>query len=78
MLNFHQRKARRTARYMREVYGWKLRPCSACSGSGYYDHNGSPPCGACEGTGKERYMGPKAFTVAVSLYRRERGKPVVD
>ena len=26
--------------------------CTACNGSGYYDHNGSPPCGACNGTGK--------------------------
>jgi hypothetical protein len=25
--------------------------CSACSGSGHYDTNGSPPCGACSGTG---------------------------
>lgn len=26
-------------------------PCIACSGSGYYDDNGSPPCAACNGTG---------------------------
>jgi hypothetical protein len=25
--------------------------CTACSGSGYYDHNGSPRCGACNGNG---------------------------
>jgi DnaJ-class molecular chaperone len=25
--------------------------CSACSGSGYYDADGSPPCGSCGGTG---------------------------
>ena len=25
--------------------------CSACSGSGVYDHDGSPPCGACGGSG---------------------------
>ena len=25
--------------------------CTACSGSGYYDVDGSPPCGACNGTG---------------------------
>lgn len=29
--------------------------CTACNGSGYYDHNGSPRCGACNGTGKEIY-----------------------
>lgn len=26
--------------------------CSACSGSGYYDSDGSPACDACNGTGK--------------------------
>lgn len=52
---FHERKAERTAYYMRFVYRWKQRKCSACNGSGYYDHNGSPQCGACDGTGKERY-----------------------
>lgn len=25
--------------------------CSACNGSGYYDHNGSPKCGCCNGKG---------------------------
>ncbi len=25
--------------------------CSACNGSGYYDHNGSPRCGCCDGEG---------------------------
>lgn len=25
--------------------------CTACSGSGRYDHNGSPKCGCCNGTG---------------------------
>lgn len=28
------------------------RVCSACNGSGVYDHFGSPPCGSCDGTGK--------------------------
>lgn len=40
---------------MKYVYGWKLRTCVACNGSGYYDHNDSPRCGGCDGTGKERY-----------------------
>jgi DnaJ-class molecular chaperone len=31
----------------------KQKVCTACNGSGYYDHNGSPPCGVCSGTGKE-------------------------
>lgn len=27
--------------------------CKACSGSGYYDDNGSPKCSECNGTGLE-------------------------
>lgn len=27
--------------------------CSACNGSGRYDHNGSPKCSSCNGTGKD-------------------------
>ncbi|WP_414163882.1 hypothetical protein ACMGGS_18760 [Superficieibacter sp. BNK-5] len=54
-MTFHERKAARTAHYMRFTFRWKQRACSACMGTGRYDHNGSPPCGACEGTGKERY-----------------------
>lgn len=56
MSDFLTRKAERTEHFKKYVAGWKLRPCSACNGSGRYDHNGSPPCGACEGTGKERYQ----------------------
>lgn len=58
-MTFHERKADRTEHFWRWVYGWKLRTCSACSGSGHYDHNGSPACGACDGTGRETYRGPK-------------------
>jgi hypothetical protein len=59
-MTFRKRKQQRTEHYYRYLFGWRLRPCSACSGSGYYDNDGSPPCGACDGTGKERYQGPKA------------------
>lgn len=55
MNTFKERKQYRTDYYFKYVYGWKLRPCYACNGSGHYDHNGSPKCGACDGTGKERY-----------------------
>ncbi len=52
-------KEARKEHYLKYVYGWKLRPCTACNGSGYYDscdRKGNPiPCGSCEGTGKERY-----------------------
>ncbi|EKN6179356.1 hypothetical protein DVQ53_00195 [Yersinia enterocolitica] len=56
MFTFHERKKERTDYYQRFVHGWKLRACSACNGSGHYDHNGSPRCGACDGTGKERFQ----------------------
>ena len=52
---YRERKAARKEYYENYVHGWKTRPCSACAGTGHYDHNGSPKCGSCEGTGKERY-----------------------
>lgn len=55
MASFHERKAARSDYYHRFVYLWKLRSCSACSGSGHYDAEGSPACAACEGTGNERF-----------------------
>ena len=57
---YWEEKAHRAAHYRSLIFGWRLRACSACSGSGYYDHDGSPPCGACDGSGKESYPGPKA------------------
>ncbi len=32
----------------------KPKVCTACNGSGHYDHDGAPKCGACNGTGLER------------------------
>jgi hypothetical protein len=58
---FRERKAQRSEYYRRFVYGWVLCSCTACNGSGRYDHNGSPPCSACDGTGKERVRGIKAM-----------------
>ena len=55
MSDFHERKRWRKEYYMRFVYRWKERPCTACNGSGYYDNDGSSPCEGCDGTGKERY-----------------------
>ena len=60
MSSYRERKAQRRDYYLRFVYGWKIRPCTACSGSGHYDGEGAPPCGGCEGTGTERYQGPKS------------------
>jgi DnaJ-class molecular chaperone len=58
-MSFHERKDARREHYLKWVFGWKLRDCGACSGSGRYDHNGSPKCGACGGTGRERYKPEK-------------------
>lgn len=57
---FHENKKDRTNNYFQYEHGWKLRDCTACNGSGYYDHDNSPKCSSCNGTGKERYKGPKA------------------
>jgi DnaJ-class molecular chaperone len=54
MSDFHARKEERRRHYEQHVKGWKLRTCTACSGSGYYDNDGSPKCWSCSGTGKER------------------------
>lgn len=54
-MNFRERKQARTEDYFKYVYKWKLRPCTACNGSGRYDSGGSPRCQGCDGTGKERY-----------------------
>ena len=54
-MNFQERKKQRKENFEKNVKGWKLRPCTACHGSGYYDHNGSPKSCACNGTGKEKY-----------------------
>ena len=51
---YQRRKEGRREHYRRFVEGWKLVKCTACNGSGYYDHNGSPLCGGCDGTGKDR------------------------
>lgn len=51
---FQERKAERKEHFEKYVKGWKLVPCTACNGSGRYDHNGSPKCSSCNGTGKER------------------------
>lgn len=59
--DYHREKARRKAYYLNYVYGWRLRTCIACNGSGSYDHKDSPKCSCCEGTGKERYQGHKAL-----------------
>ena len=51
--SYQQRKDQRRLEFEAQQ-GKKLVRCTSCSGSGYYDHNGSPKCGACNGTGKHR------------------------
>jgi hypothetical protein len=53
-MTFAERKAIRTDFFTRFVKGWKTVVCSACAGSGRYDHNGSPKCSACNGTGQTK------------------------
>ena len=53
MMTYHERKAERTAQFYRNA-GLRLIECTACAGSGRYDHNGSPNCGCCNGTGRMR------------------------
>lgn len=54
-MNFNERKKKREKFFYENIYKFKLRKCSACNGSGFYDSYKSPPCSACNGTGKERY-----------------------
>ena len=56
IMTFQERKQERKQYYEKYVYGWKERPCGACSGSGYYCGRA---CGACDGTGKEKYNSRK-------------------
>lgn len=51
-MGFIEDKKVRTEYYNNYIKGWKMISCSACSGSGYYDNNGSPKCGGCDGQGK--------------------------
>lgn len=55
-------------------YLMKQRPCRACSGSGHYDHNGSPPCGACDGTGLEPHRSPEDEVRARRMTTPTKGK----
>ncbi len=57
-MDFKERKKHRKEYFEKYVKGWRMRNCTACNGSGYYDNsvNGvTPKCSSCEGTGKERY-----------------------
>lgn len=51
---YEYRKLLRVEEFQKYRYKNKLVTCTACSGSGFYDNNGSPKCGSCAGTGKMR------------------------
>lgn len=70
---FQERKEWRKEYFYRYVYGWKERECLACSGSGYYDHNGAPPCSSCEGTGKELYQTKEGYAKMIEMGYEPKG-----
>tara|TARA_Y100001960_G_scaffold332700_1_gene434307 strand:+ start:27681 stop:28175 length:495 start_codon:yes stop_codon:yes gene_type:complete len=47
------KKFERIIDYYTYEFGYQKEECSACAGSGYYDHNGNPDCSACDGTGSD-------------------------
>lgn len=49
-----ERKKARREHFEKHVSGNRLVVCTACSGSGHYNHHGSPKCGVCDGRGKHR------------------------
>ena len=53
-----------------QLHGLKLVTCTACSGSGHYDHDRSPKCWSCDGIGKmreERRSSPTKKLVAKGI-----------
>ncbi len=50
---WHERKHARSIEYWCH-HGVDEETCTACSGSGHYDHHGSPACAGCDGTGRKR------------------------
>lgn len=55
LTGYRKRKKDRKDYFDTYVKYWVQTDCTACMGSGYYDHDGSPDCGGCDGTGKEWY-----------------------
>lgn len=71
-MNFHERKAARTAYYFKFEYRWKKVKCTACNGSGYYDGPGQHDCSGCDGTGKE-FISPKDYEIQREYEAKWRG-----
>lgn len=71
--SYQKRKQDRIEHFNEWVKGWKSICCTSCSGSGYYDHNGSPSCNLCEGTGKLS-VSPGEYKNLVFLNKMAYGK----
>ena len=57
MSTYQERKQARKEHFEKYVKGWKIKTCTACSVSGFYDFNRNgrtPKCSSCGGTGKEK------------------------
>lgn len=63
---FHERKAERKKEFEEYEKYWIEETCAACSGSGKYDHDGSPTCEGCDGTGKSKYK-PRYEDSAITI-----------
>jgi DnaJ-class molecular chaperone len=72
-------KAARTEYYKKYIDGNKMKTCSACSGSGYYDFQSSrgkpKTCGNCSGTGKERSVYKPCFAQFMRDYEKRANQP---
>jgi hypothetical protein len=61
-MDFNQRKQLRKEHFEKNVKGWKLKPCLACNGSGYYDNfigGRIPKCSSCKGPQEKKNINPK-------------------
>jgi hypothetical protein len=46
--------------------------CTACNGSGRYDHNGSPKCGSCHGRGLAPFSEKAIRSLSKNLSKLDR------
>lgn len=56
-MDYYERKRLRTEWYKKYIFGNKLKVCTSCNGTGWWDgtFNGKQPkCTNCQGSGKTR------------------------
>jgi hypothetical protein len=71
---WHDQKHLRSVDYWRR-HGVGEEACMACSGSGRYDHHGSPACSSCDGRGRKRaklHTAEQALDEIEAVARRRR------